>query len=308
VPGIAGTHIESSRSVRPPNAAHWKRALPEEFALQKRLVSLAYCAMRLGIFCCVSLLLSLDLALAQTPKPGSPSPSPAPKLPEIRPALVGTAPNSLINTIDTADLIKKGQKEAAVMFTCLVAPTGQVVHSGAYRGTRGSELLEQELLKRLLTARFIPAVHNHQLVLAIFYGTVKFAVVNGKPRLRIFANQQLEEVDKETDFIDPQPYVGQDSKFTGLHYPETGSTVAVTGVVELGLKVDEKGNLIGMEVLSEQPPLLGFGNAALTDFSEAKFIPAFRDGKPIESNVKIPVYYKPSASSIQEQDEDQSPE
>ena len=221
---------------------------------------------------------------------------------------MGTAPNSRINTIDTADLIKKGQKEAAVMFTCLVAPTGQVVHSGAYRGTRGSELLERELLKRLLTARFIPAVHNHQLVLAIFYGTVKFAVVNGKPRLRIFANQQLEEVDKETDFIDPQPYVGPDSKFTGLHYPETGSTVAVTGVVELGLKVDEKGNLIGMEVLSEQPPLLGFGNAALTDFSEAKFIPAFRDGKPVESNVKIPVYYKPSASSIHEQDEDQGPE
>src|SRR5262249_33186618 len=163
----------------------------------------------------------------QTAKPGSPSPSPTPKLPEIRPALVGTAPNSLINTIDTADLIKKGQKEAAVMFTCLVAPSGQVVRSGAYRGTHGSELLEKGLLKRLATARFIPAIHNHEPVVAVFYGTVKFAVVNGKPRLRVLANQQLEEVDKETDFIDPQPYVGQnpedpnDSKFTGLHYPET---------------------------------------------------------------------------------------
>ncbi len=46
------------------------------------------------------------------------------------------------------------------MFSCLVAPTGQVVTRGAYRGTRGSELLEQELLKRLATAKFIPAVHN----------------------------------------------------------------------------------------------------------------------------------------------------
>ena len=263
--------------------------------LQKEPVSLAYFAMRLGTFCFVGLLLSADLASAQTPKPGSPSPSPGPKLPEVRPALVGTAPNSLINTIDTADLIKKGQKEAAVMFSCLVAPTGQVVRSGAYRGTRGSELLEQELLKRLPTARFIPAVHNHQPVIAVFYGTVKFAVANGKPRLRIFANQQLEEVDKETDFIDPQPYVGQDSKFTGLHYPETGSTVAVTGVVELALKVDAKGNLTNLQVLSEEPPLLGFGGAALSDFSGAKFVPAFRNGQPVESSVKIPVYYKPSA-------------
>ena len=160
--------------------------------------------MRLGIFCFVGLLLSAGLASGQTPKPGSPSPTPKPTLPELRPALIGTAPNSLINTIDTADLIKKGQKEAAVMFSCLVAPTGQIVTSGAYRGTRGSELLEQELLKRLATAKFIPAIHNHQPVIAVFYGTVKFAVVNGKPRLRIFANQQLEEVDKETDFIGPQ--------------------------------------------------------------------------------------------------------
>src|SRR5262245_6483216 len=260
--------------------------------------------MRLGIAFFVGLLLSADLAPAQTPKPGSPSPSPASKLPEVRPALIGTAPNSLINTIDTADLIKKGQKEAAVMFSCLVAPTGNIVRSGAYRGTRGSELLEQELLKRLATAKFIPAVHDHKEVIAVFYGTVKFAVVNAKPRLRIFANQQLEEVDKETDFIGPQPYVGQDSKFTGLHYPETGSTVAVTGTVELALKVDAKGDLTNVQVLSEEPPLLGFGEAALFDFNSAKFIPAFRNGKPIECNVKIPFYYKPSPNSGQSEPEE----
>jgi TonB family protein len=251
--------------------------------------------MRVGILWFVASLVGAGVASSQTPKAASPSPSARPTLPEVRPALVGTAPNSLMNMIDTADLIKKGQKEAAVMFSCLVAPTGNVVHSGAYRGTRGSELLEQELLKRLVTAKFIPAVHNHQPVIAVFYGTVKFAVANGKPRLRIFANQQIEEADKETDFIDPQPYVGQDSKFTGLHYPETGSAVAVTGVVDLMLNVDARGNLKSIQVLSEEPPLLGFGDAALSDFTGAKFIPAFRNGRPVECNVKIPVYYKPSA-------------
>jgi len=42
------------------------------------------------------------------------------------------------------------------MFSCLVAPSGEVVRSGAYRGTRGAELLEQELLKRLATAEIHP--------------------------------------------------------------------------------------------------------------------------------------------------------
>ena len=181
------------------------------------------------------------------------------------------------------------------MFTCLVAPTGNVVRSGAYRGTLHSELLEQELLKRLANAKFAAAIHNHQPVIAIFYGTVRFAVVNGKPRLRIFANQQLPELDKENDFIDPQPYVGPGSKFTGLHYPETGSTVRLTGVVDLAVNVDAMGNLKSMQVESEEPPLLGFGAAAMSDFSGAKFIPAFRNGKPVESNVKIHAYYKPSS-------------
>src|SRR5215831_8847088 len=247
------------------------------------------------MFCFAGLLLSAGVVSSQRPKSASRSPSPRPTLPQFRPTLIGTAPNSLINTIDTADLIKKGQKEAAVMFSCLVAPTGNVVRSGAYRGTRGSELLEQELIKRLATAKFIPAIHNHQPVIAVFYGTAKFAAANGKPRLRIFANQQLEELDKETDFIDPQPYVGQDSKFTGLHYPETGSTVAVTGVVEVELNVDAAGNLKNIQVFSEEPPLLGFGDAALSDFDGAKFIPAFRNGQPVESTVKIPLYYKPSS-------------
>ena len=269
--------------------------MTKQFLLQRRRVLLAYVPMRVGILLFVASLVGAGLASSQTPKSRSPSPSPGSTLPEFRPALIGTAPNSLINTIDTADLLKKGQKEAATMFSCLVAPTGNVVRSGAYRGTRGSELLEQELLKRLVTAKFIPAIHNHQPVIAVFYGTVKFAVVNGKPRLRIFANQQLEEVDKETDFVDPQPYVGLDSKFTGLHYPETGSTVAVSGVVELALNVDAKGNLKNTQVLSEEPPLLGFGDAALSDFGGAKFIPAFRNGQPVECNVKIPVFYKPSA-------------
>jgi TonB-like protein len=260
--------------------------------LQKERLSLAYFAMRLGTFWLIGLLLGAGVATSQIEKIASPTPTPA--LPEFRPALIGTAPNSLINTIDTADLIKKGQKEAAVMFSCLVAPTGDIVRSGAYRGTRGSELLEQEVLKRLANTKFIPAIHDHHPVIAIFYGTVRFAVVHGKPRLRIFANQQLDELDKESDFIDPQPYVGQDSEFTGMHYPDTGSSVAVAGVVELALNVDAKGNLKSMHVVSEEPPLLGFGDAAISDFTGAKFIPAFRNGQPVESNVKIPVYYKPS--------------
>jgi TonB family protein len=68
--------------------------------------------------------------------------------------------------------------------------------------------------------------------------------------------------------------------------------VQVDGSAELALKVDATGNLQDLRLLSEQPPFLGFGDAAFEDMVKAKFIPAFRDGKPVASEVKIPVYYK----------------
>jgi hypothetical protein len=49
-----------------------------------------------------------------------------------------------------------------------------------------------------------------------------------------------------------------------------------------------------LKVVSEYPPLLNFGTAASEDFrGVTTFIPAFRDGKPVECNVTLPIYYEP---------------
>lgn len=224
------------------------------------------------------------------------SSKPVAGLPMFRPVLIGQGPSALINRIDEQDLVRRGQKDALVMFLCMVKKDGEVEWSATYGGTPDSDFLKQELQKRISPAvnpRFIPAVHDHQLVDAIYYGTVTFRVVNGKPRLRIFSNQEASELEKEHDFIGPQPFFGDGSGFTGLHYPELESgRVQVDGKVELKMKIDAIGNLQEINVVSEEPPLLGFGDAALKDFKDAKFIPAFRDGKPVECEVTLPIFYK----------------
>src|SRR5207245_8047198 len=109
------------------------------------------------------------------------------------------------------------------MFSCLVKKDGSVLSVSTYRGTPDSKLLEQEILKKLSAAanpKFIPAIYNHMPVGAIYYGTVTFAIVNDKPRLRIFSNQERAELAKESDFIGPQPFWGGDSKFSGFHYDQ----------------------------------------------------------------------------------------
>src|SRR5437773_10213312 len=93
------------------------------------------------------------------------SPSPTDNQPMYRPNLLGKGPNSLIDRIDTQDLMKKGQKDALIMFNCAVRKDGGVEWSATYRGTPGSDFLKQELQKRISPAsdpRFIPAVYNHR--------------------------------------------------------------------------------------------------------------------------------------------------
>src|SRR5947207_7075689 len=129
-------------------------------------------------------------------------------LPMYRPALLGTGPEALINRIDTAGLVKQGQKDAAVMFSCSVKKDGTVLSVSTYRGTPDSKLLEQEILKKLAAAanpKFVPAIYNHIPVDAIYYGTVTFAIVDDKPRLRIFSNQERAELRKESDSIGAHP-------------------------------------------------------------------------------------------------------
>ncbi|HEV2803982.1 MAG TPA: energy transducer TonB [Chthoniobacterales bacterium] len=224
----------------------------------------------------------------------SPSASVAPaQLPQYRPALLGTGPTSVINRIDTAGLIRDGQKDGQLYFRCSVSKTGEIMDTWTYSQSPDSTKLERELVRCLDEAVFIPAVYDHEPVNVFFFGTVTFKVVDGKPRLRIFANQEAEELKKESDFIGPQPFVGRGSKFEGLHYPADTVTSELTGLVELGMKIDATGKLLDLKVVSEYPPLVGFRRAAAEDFRVATFIPAFREGKPVECNVTLPVYYEP---------------
>jgi TonB family protein len=245
----------------------------------------------------ILLLLVVDSVSSQTITTKPTSSPVVESAPKYRPILLGTGPTALINQIDRAGLVAKGQKNAAIMFFCVVNKTGKMIWSETYRGTPGSKLLEEEVTKRLESAKFVPGIYNSKPVDAVYYGTVVFAVVDGKSRLRIFSNQEAEELKKESDFIGPQPIFGSESKYLGLHYPR-GAPVLVDGVVELNVTVDANGILKDLAVKSEEPPFLGFGEAATDDFKGAKFIPAFRNGQPVESKITLPVHYLPKPWNI----------
>jgi hypothetical protein len=232
-------------------------------------------------FCIVlSLFVSATVAEAQGARP------------QFRPAVLGSGPTSLINRIDSKELAKKGQKDGAVMFCAIVAPTGNSTAAWTYRGMPGTEALEQELNRVLKDAKFTAPIYNYQPVSVLLYGTAIFTTADVTPSVRIFLNQDPREFGAMTDFISPQPVFGGDSGFRGLRAPEAESAVSLTAVVDIGLKVSADGKLEDLRVLKEEPPLLGYGEAAMANFRDARFIPAFRSGDPTASDTLLPVCYK----------------
>lgn len=221
--------------------------------------------------------------------------APAEDLPDMRPALVGNGSNSLINLIDAQGLVKRGQGNAILLICCMVQPDSQTYFRSVYRVSAGGEKLRDEVKAKFYAARFIPAVYNHHKTYASFYGTVVFAVINGKPRLRIFANQEQSELAKESDFIEPQAISITNHFYDFPKYPSgPWESEDRPAVVDLSLSVDAAGKLTDVHVLKEDPPGKSFGENALKKMKVLTYLPAFRNGKPVASTTRVGFAFMPA--------------
>ena len=230
-------------------------------------------------------------------------PAPAENLPDMRPALIGSGPNSLVNLISTKHLMERGVKHGALFFYASVHPNGFPAYSKVWGTTKETEPLRDELRQKLSQARFIPAVYQHRPVYAGFYGTLAFSVVDGKPHIRIFANQELPELQKESDFISPQAlYIpGHIYDYTKVKEPfGSWMTEDKPGVADISLTTDAAGNLKDIHLINVTPPeSKRYGDAAIEIMRQWVFLPAYRNGKPVDSTTHEKFYFVPAFYRLQ---------
>jgi hypothetical protein len=200
--------------------------------------------------------------------------------PQFRPALLGHHKLSLINTIDTQMLMKRGQGDGFVMFGCAVSESGSGYWSRTYRASPNTEMLQKEVLGRIDQAMFEPAVYKGSHVGVYLMGAVVFAVRDGKPHLRIFLNQEDSDLKKGNDFVAPQfAFAPGNTKFQGIYYPPQAP--GSPGLAVLKLSVNEMGQVLASSIVYEHPAGVGFGTQAVGPIRDAAFIPGFRNGKPV---------------------------
>jgi len=238
--------------------------------------------MRIFAFLVVALLSILDHAELRSAEP------------RVRPALVGNDPKALINLIDTKKLMEKGQGNGLLNFQCHVGPSGEPINPVTFRATPGSEALEREVISALWRCRFIPAIDNGKPVTVVLIGTVVFVVADGKRHLRVYMNQNRDDIAKGNDFIAPQLIPATINKVPLNDELAKGRIYRLKGgIVELAITVDANGNQKQIRVVSEDPPGFNFGKAEVELLWGAKYIPGFRNGRPVECTFNQFGWFRP---------------
>ena len=237
----------------------------------------------------------LVTSIARTSLPGE-------SLPDMRPALVGSGPKSLVNLINGKHVIERGFQHGALYFMARIDPNGFPAYSKIWGETDKIKPLRDEVRERLAEARFLPAVYNHQHVYAWMSGTIAFTSTDGKPHLRIFVNQELSELEKESDFIAPQAIwlpgkIYDYAKWKDPFASWRGDDKA--GVPNISLSLDSSGQVKDAHLESLPPGTTqAYADAALLIIRQQLYLPAYRNGKPVDSTTHPKIYFIPAFNSL----------
>jgi hypothetical protein len=211
---------------------------------------------------------------------------------EFRPAVLMQGPSSLVNLIDQDLLMKRGQGTAMIHFTTGVSQMGdtRAFWTTVYGGTPNAEALTREVIGKIDRSFFHPAIYRGTPQPVIVFGTVAFAVVEGKPHLRIYLNQEMEDLKHNNDFIAPQMVLLPGTQFKGIYWPQKAAGVSAT--VGIRMNIDVNGKIAGMKLEHESRKGLDFGGQAMMDLKDATFLPGYRNGKPVSCSFSMPIHFK----------------
>jgi TonB family protein len=148
--------------------------------------------------------------------------------------------------------------------------------------------LQTDLVRAINALPFTPALVDGKRTQVAFYGTATFSIKDGKPQPPIYANQEPNEIAAGHDFVAPQPImVKSKSKDDAANEISAARAMHKRGAVILSVSVDAAGKPTDVKVVSETPTGFNFGAAAAMITREDRFIPGFRNGKPVACTVKI---------------------
>lgn len=199
-------------------------------------------------------------------------------------------PHALINLIDGQALMKRGQGDAIVRFDCGVTRSGNSPWVDTYLRSNNSDAFAKEVIDKCERSKWIPARLNGEIVASIVSATAIFAVIDGKPRVRVFLNQEEDHLKRADDFISPQPAFYYKDTFQGFYDPDEGR---YSGLVSVNVDVEGNGKLLSAKA-SATKGMAGRGYLKSIEerIHQLNFIPAFSHGQPVACSATWHIAYR----------------
>ncbi len=88
----------------------------------------------------------------------------------------------------------------------------------------------------------------------------------------------------------PEPIGGMEAILKNVKYPEIAKRAGIQGRVFIKAFLDEEGNVVGTEIIKSADKILD--SAAVDAVMKTKFKPGIQKGKPVKSQVAIPIVFK----------------
>ncbi len=197
------------------------------------------------------------------------------KTAEVMPELI-----SKLNVVYPEDAVKAGLM-GTVYVSLLISEQGTVEKVTVIRGVASS--LDAAAVNAVKDAKFSPARDKGKAIKAEVVLPIKFKLDDeAKDSPKSGKNESKEPV--------PEIVGGMESFYKFFVYPKEAKEKGIQGKVILRAIVDEKGNLEGTMVVKG----IGYGcdEAAEKALRSIKFKPAMKDGKPVKSQITLPVMFK----------------
>jgi TonB family protein len=196
-----------------------------------------------------------------------------------RPALIGTGEDSLASLLKYPTEALDAGQTGMVQFNCDVAADGRASNVQIVAAPQLGGPFARAVEQAMKTARFEPARLEGKAVAVTVPVTVLFLTGKEQPVIAIYLNHSIADVEAKKNYIARQPLLDQPYR---PDYPIPADRAGRGGRIEVSYCLDTDGRMKDLKVLEETPAGYGFAASVTDALRKARYIPAFRDGKPIK--------------------------
>ncbi len=208
----------------------------------------------------------------------------------MRPALIGTNANSLAALIKYPSATLESGKSASVRLDCRIDHEGKVVQFWVYNSTPDSKPFVEEVRSAVKLARFEPAIFGGKAVGVEMDLEIEFiqSADGGKVSMtEINATQNLRA---EDGYVPPQRLLSCDPV---PRYPLNLFRSGKGARLHMSYCIDTDGVVKDIVVTEDAPAPTEFAANLTAWLEQLRFIPPFRDGKPVRECYEREMVFQP---------------